>query len=53
MVFSPPALEGYPATYINSLYLPEGKDRVVIDLMRAYPSVTAIDLEAELVKRLG
>jgi putative ABC transport system permease protein len=48
MVFSPPALEGYPATYINSLYLPEGEDRVVIDLMRAYPSVTAIDLEAVL-----
>lgn len=48
MVFSPPALEGFPATYINSLYLPEGRERVVIDLMRQWPSVTAIDLEAAL-----
>jgi putative ABC transport system permease protein len=48
MVFSPVALEGYPATYINSLYLPEGRDRVIIDLMRNWPSVTAIDLDAVL-----
>ena len=48
MVFSPPALEGFPATYINSLYLPEGQERVVIDLMRNWPSVTAIDLDAAL-----
>jgi putative ABC transport system permease protein len=48
MVFSPPALEGYPATFINSLYLPEGQESVVIDLMRNWPSVTAIDLDAAL-----
>jgi putative ABC transport system permease protein len=48
MVFSPPALESFPATYISSLYLPEGSAAVIIDLMRNYPSVTAIDLDAVL-----
>ena len=48
MVFSPPALEGYPTTYITSLYVPEESEAVVIDLMRSWPSVTAIDLDAVL-----
>jgi putative ABC transport system permease protein len=48
MVLSPAALEGYPGTYINSLYLPEGTEDVTIELMRAFPSVTVIDLDAIL-----
>lgn len=50
MVFSPGVLDPYPATYISSLYLHESKKRVVLDLMRAFPSVTAIDLEAALAQ---
>ncbi|MBT8063352.1 MAG: FtsX-like permease family protein [Gammaproteobacteria bacterium] len=48
MVFTPAALEGYPATYISSLYVDEQSERVIIDMMRAFPSVTAIDLDAVL-----
>ena len=48
MVFSPGVLNDYPATYISSLYLPEDQRDVVLDLMREFPSVTAIDLDAVL-----
>jgi len=48
MVFSPGVLEPYPATYITSLYVDEADRGVVLDLMREFPSVTAIDLDAIL-----
>ena len=48
MVFSPGVLEPYPATYITSMYVEETERGVVLDLMRAFPSVTAIDLDAVL-----
>ena len=50
MVFSPGVLEPYPATFIASLHLAESQRRVVLDLMRAFPSVTAIDLDAALAQ---
>ena len=48
MVFSPGVLNDYPATFISSLYVDENQRGVVLDLMRAFPSVTAIDLDAVL-----
>jgi putative ABC transport system permease protein len=48
MVFSPGALDPYPASYITSLYVEEADRGVVLDLMRNFPSVTAIDLDAVL-----
>jgi putative ABC transport system permease protein len=48
MVFSPGVLDGYPATFISSLYINENQRGVVLDMMRAFPSVTAIDLDAVL-----
>nr|NIP19481.1 FtsX-like permease family protein [Xanthomonadales bacterium]NIX14267.1 FtsX-like permease family protein [Xanthomonadales bacterium] len=48
MVFTPHVLEGFPATFITSLYVDEQSEAVIIDLMRAFPSVTAIDLDAVL-----
>jgi len=48
MVFSPGVLDPYPATYISSLYVDEGDRGAVLDLMRQFPSVTAIDLDAVL-----
>ncbi len=50
MVFSPGVLEPYPATYIASLYVGESERRIVLDLMREFPSVTAIDLDAALAQ---
>lgn len=48
MVFSPGVLEPFPATYITSLHVDDSKRDVVLDLMREFPSVTAIDLDAVL-----
>lgn len=48
MVFSPGLLEPYPATYITSLYVTDSDRAAVLDLMRQFPSVTAIDLDAVL-----
>jgi putative ABC transport system permease protein len=48
MVFTPAALRGYPATYISSLHVDPQSAQVVIDMMRQFPGVTAIDLDAVL-----
>jgi putative ABC transport system permease protein len=48
MLFAPGVLDPYPASWIGSLYLPEGKSNVTLELMREFPSVTAIDLDATL-----
>jgi putative ABC transport system permease protein len=48
MVFSPGVLEPFPATYITSLHVDDSQREVVLDLMRQFPSVTAIDLDAVL-----
>lgn len=48
MVMSPAALRDYPGTWINSLYLPDGREDATIELMRQFPSVTVIDLDAIL-----
>ena len=48
MVFSPGELDDYPATFISSLYVDEANRGLVLDLMREFPSVTAIDLDAVL-----
>ena len=48
MVFSPGALDEYPATYITSLHVGDSQRQAVLDLMRNFPSVTAIDLDAVL-----
>ena len=50
MVFSPAALEGYPASFISALFAGPEDDSKVIDLMRKFPSVTVIDLEASLAQ---
>ena len=48
MVFSPDTLRGYPATHIASLHVAEHQRGDLLDLMREFPGVTAIDLEAVL-----
>lgn len=48
MVMTPTALQGRPGTYINSVYLEPGQERATIELMRAFPAVTIIDLDAVL-----
>ena len=48
MVFSPGVLDAYPHTYITSLHVDDSSRGDVLDLMRTFPSVTAIDLDAML-----
>jgi len=48
MVFSPAVLEGYPASFIAALYAKPEDDGKLIEMMRAFPSVTVIDLDASL-----
>jgi len=50
MVFTPAALEGYPASYITALYTTPAEDGKLIELMRQFPSVTVIDLDASLAQ---
>ncbi len=48
MVFSPGALDANAGSYITSVHLDEQQRRSLIDLVRQYPEVTAIDIEAIL-----
>ena len=50
MVFSSAALRDYPATYITALYAKAEDDGNILELMRQFPSVTVIDLEASLAQ---
>ena len=42
------ALMTYPSTFISSLYIPESKRSVLIDLIKQYPSITVFDIDAIL-----
>lgn len=48
MVLSPGALDGYPATHVASLKIDEGQRSVLLQMVRAHPSVSIIDLGAIL-----
>jgi len=50
MVFSSATLAGFPASYITALYAKPEDERKLIELMRQFPSVTVIDLEASLAQ---
>ena len=46
VIASPPLLKDYPASWITSFRLPEGREDVIADLVRRYPNVSLIDLSA-------
>lgn len=48
MVMNPQALRDRPGTWINSVYLEQDQQSATIDLMREFPTVTVIDLDAIL-----
>jgi len=50
-VITPPgALDGYPATYVTSFYLPEARHGLLVELVQRFPSVTVLDVGALLDK---
>ena len=53
IVLSPGALDGMPTTYISSLRVADDKQPFLIDLMRAHPSISVIDLGAILEQVRG
>ncbi|MET1077343.1 MAG: FtsX-like permease family protein [Pseudomonas sp.] len=48
MVFEPGTLADLPVTYLTSFYLPPHQERQLVDLARAFPAVTLLQVEALL-----
>ncbi len=48
VMFAPGQLNDYPATWITSARVEETDKHIMLDLMRAFPSVTVIDLDSVL-----
>ncbi|MBD9484160.1 ABC transporter permease [Pseudomonas sp. PDM14] len=48
MIFEPGTLQDLPATYLTSFYLPPGSERQLVELARAFPAVTLLQVEALL-----
>ena len=48
VVASPDTLDGYPTTYITSFYLPPENRRLLVELIREWPSITVFDVDAIL-----
>jgi len=53
MVFSPGTLNDSTGTYITSVHIPREQRPVLMDFVRQFPEVTAIDLEAILTQVRG
>ncbi|MEN5031951.1 ABC transporter permease [Pseudomonas sp. Ps21-P2] len=48
MIFQPGTLKDVPATYLTSFYLAPGNDQQIVELSRAFPAVTILQVEALL-----
>jgi putative ABC transport system permease protein len=53
IVFSPGALDGMPTTYISSMRIADENQAMLINLVRAHPSISVIDLGAILEQVRG
>ncbi len=50
LLFPPGVIDNQPATWITSFHLPRERTALLSELIRAYPSVTVLDVEALLGK---
>jgi putative ABC transport system permease protein len=50
ILFEPGVLDGYPATWITSFHLETIRKPLLADLVRAFPSVTVLDVDALMTK---
>jgi len=48
MVFHPGALNDLPATWINSFYLEPDKKKQLVDMLKLFPSITLLEMDAIL-----
>jgi putative ABC transport system permease protein len=53
IVLSPGALDSMPTTYISSMKIEQDKQAMLVDLVRAYPSISVINLGAILEQVRG
>jgi len=53
IVLSPGALDDMPTTYISSMRIEDDQRAMLVDLVRAYPSISVIDLDAILQQVRG
>lgn len=49
-ILPPGVLEAFPATYVTSFYLPTQEKGMLASLVKAFPNVTVIDVEALMSK---
>lgn len=54
LIFSPPVLNGYPATYMTSFHLDRSDKAFLNDLLSKYPTITVLEIDAviEQVQRI-
>ncbi|MHA6493307.1 ABC transporter permease [Pseudomonas borbori] len=50
MVFEPGTLKDLPVTYLTSFYLPAQQEKQLVELSRAFPTVTLLQVEALLAQ---
>ncbi len=50
VVVAPGVLDDFPANYVSSFHLPAAKRRLLIDLVRQFPNVTVIEVDALITK---
>jgi len=50
VITSPDMLAGIPATYVTSFHLPPDRREALLELVRAFPTVTVIDVDALMSK---
>jgi len=50
---SPQLLEGYPATFVTSFHLDPQRRELLANIVRAFPSVTVIDIDALMTQVRG
>ncbi len=48
MIFSPGTLDAFPGTYLTSFYLPENHKTYLNQLVKKYPAMTVLDVDAIL-----
>ncbi len=53
LVFTPTALLDAPATFISGVYVAEDKRATLLELVRAYPTISVIDLQSILEQVRG